>query len=141
REKLPLVVEGKLQEIPQNHALHTLATMLKKEDGVVDWREPARAIHDHVRAMQPWPGATTKLPDERVLKIVKTRVVDARVASAVERAPGIILVADKSGAIVACGERGEESIALLEAQPEGKRAMRAADLVNGRVLSSGLRLH
>ena len=140
RESLPLVVEGKLREKLQDHASHTLAPMLKKEDGAIDWRKTARALHDHVRAMQPWPGATTKMPDDRVLKILRTRVVEGHVVSTVERAPGTIVVADKSGAIVACGERGEESIAIVEAQPEGKRAMRAADLVNGRVLSPGVRL-
>jgi methionyl-tRNA formyltransferase len=140
RESLPLVVEKRLPEKPQDHAHHTLAPMLKKEDGVVDWNKGARAIHDHVRAMQPWPGASTKLADGRALKIVRTHVVEGRVLSTIDRAPGVIVVADKSGAIVACGERGDESIAVVEAQPEGKRAMRAADLVNGRVLSSGVLL-
>jgi methionyl-tRNA formyltransferase len=140
REALPRAARGELPEKPQDHAAHTLAPMLKKEDGVVDWRRPARAIHDHVRAMQPWPGATTKLADGRALKIIRTRVPEGRVVSTVERAPGVIVVADKSGAIVACGADAEESIAVIEAQPEGKRAMRAADLVNGRVLSPGVRL-
>lgn len=148
RDAVPRAVKGELAARPQDHSAHTLAPMLKKEDGVVDWTKGARAIHDHVRAMQPWPGATTKLPDSvraappsggRTMKIVRTRVVDAHVVSAVDRAPGVVLVADKSSVIVACGARGEEAIAVLEAQPESKRAMSASDLVNGRIFSLGMR--
>jgi methionyl-tRNA formyltransferase len=135
RESLIATVEGKLAIRPQDHDRATLAPILKKEDGLVDWSKPANAIHDHVRGMSPWPGAFTRM-NGKVLKIVRTRVVHDPIESLVARAPGAVLVADKHGVLVSCGEGS--AIAIIEAQPEGKRAMAAGDLVNGRVLSAGV---
>jgi methionyl-tRNA formyltransferase len=134
RESLIATVEGKLPIRPQDHERATLAPILKKEDGLVDWSKPAQVVHDHVRGMSPWPGAFTRL-NGRVLKVVRTRVVHDPIESQVSRAPGAVLVADKHGVLVSCGEGS--AIAIVEAQPEGKRAMAAGDLVNGRVLTAG----
>jgi methionyl-tRNA formyltransferase len=136
RETLLGAVEGALQPRAQDHSAATTAPMLKKEDGVLDFRRGARALHDHVRAMSPWPSATTRLAG-KTLRVLRTRVVMVPVISDVARAPGVILVADKHGAIVACGPDGGESLAIAEAQVEGKRAMSAGDLANGRVLVAG----
>ena len=140
RARLLDAVEGRLPPRPQDDAQHTLAPMLEKKDGVVDWSAGARAIHDQVRAMQPWPGATTRLPGGKTLRLVRTRPIDVQVIGGVERAPGMVILADKGGAIIACGPRAEQSLALVEAQPEGKRAMPTSDLVNGRVIGAGMRL-
>ena len=144
RQALRDVVDGKLAATPQDHHAATLAPILSKEDGIIDWRRTPQELHDHVRAMQPWPGAATTLPGgqsvRKTLKILRTRVVDARVASSATRAPGVVLVADRNGAIIACGPSGEQTLAVLEAQPEGKRVMPAADLVNGRVLAASMTL-
>lgn len=135
RAALVDAVEGRLPARPQDESLATLAPILRKEDGRVDWAKPAQAVHDHVRGMSPWPGASTTLPDGRVLRVLSTRRVDGVVAGTA--APGTLVVADKSGVFVACGEG---VVSLLEAQLEGKRAMKAGDLVNGRVLVRGVRL-
>jgi methionyl-tRNA formyltransferase len=140
RDVLPDVVEGKLAAVAQDHAAHTVARILAKEDGVVDFRKAARAIHAHVRAMTPWPSATTKLPSGKSLKVLRTRPVEQPIASSVVREPGVVLLADRSGVVVACGPRGEEAIAILEAQPEGRKASSAADLVNGRAIAAGAKL-
>lgn len=140
RDVLPAVVDGALASTPQDHAGHTVARILAKEDGAVDFARPARAVHAHVRAMTPWPGAVIKLPSGKSLKLLRTRPYDAPIASAVARAPGVVLVADRSGVLVACGPDGAETIAILEAQPEGKKGASAADLVNGRALAAGMRL-
>lgn len=134
RESLVATVEGKLPIRPQDHDRATLAPILKKEDGLVDWSKGAQPIHDHVRGMSPWPGAFTRL-NGKVLKIVRTRVIHDPIESQVAREPGAVLVADKHGVLVSCGEGS--AIAIVEAQPEGKRAMAAGDLVNGRVLAAG----
>lgn len=62
----PLVIEtlrrlgrGELKPQPQNNADATLAPILKKEDGRIDWSRPAPAIYDRIRGLQPWPGAFT----------------------------------------------------------------------------------
>ena len=131
-------IAGKLPAIPQDDARATLAPILKKEDGVIDFTRDGRALHDHVRAMQPWPAATTTLPSGKHLKVIKTRVVDAEIASSERRAPGTVLLADRGGIVVACGPEGASAIAISEAQAEGKRAMPASDLVNGRVVTAGM---
>jgi methionyl-tRNA formyltransferase len=136
RESLIATVEGKLEIRPQDDAHATLAPILKKEDGIIDWSKRAQAIHDHVRGMSPWPGATTRA-NGKTLKIHRTRVTDYDLASTVERAPGVILLADKHRVVVAAGEGAVE---IVEAQPEGKKAMPAGDLVNGRVLAVGQKL-
>ncbi len=140
RASLVDTVEGRLPIRPQDDAQATLAPILKKEDGVIDWSKPARAVHDHVRGMSPWPAATTTLPRGKLLKVLRTRASDVRIASPVERAPGVVVLADKSGVFVACGEGGAETLEIVDAQPEGKRAMAARELVPGRVLSAGIQL-
>ncbi len=140
REALADVVDGKVAPALQDHAAHTVARILAKEDGVIDFAKPARAIHAHVRAMTPWPSAVTRLADGKSLKVLRTRPVDATIASPVVRAPGAVLLADRSGVVVACGPNGEDAIAILEAQPEGRKAANAGDLVNGRVIAAGARL-
>ncbi len=140
RASLADVVEGKLPIRPQDDAHATLAPILKKEDGMVDWAKPAQSVHDHVRGMSPWPGATTKLPNGKTLKILRTRRTEHPLATGVERAPGVVLLADKSGVFLAVGPGGSETLEVVEAQPEGKKAMPATDLVHGRVLVAGARL-
>lgn len=140
RDALGDVVDGKLAATPQDHAAHTVARILAKEDGVVDFARPARALHAHVRAMTPWPAAVTKLPSGKTLKLLRTRPFESPIATAVARAPGVVLVADRSGVVVACGPDGGEAIAILEAQLEGKKAASSADLVNGRAIAAGMKL-
>src|SRR5690606_18932548 len=57
RLDLPRAVSGELVAVPQNHEEATLAPILQKEDGRLDFAKPARAVHDHVRGVTPWPGA------------------------------------------------------------------------------------
>lgn len=140
RESLADVVEGKLAIRPQDHAAATLAPILKKDDGVVDWAKPASVVHDHVRGMNPWPGASTRVDGGRLLKIQKTRRFADPVTSAAPRAPGVVLIADKHHVLVACGPTGEETLEILEAQPEGKKVLPARDLAAGRVLAVGQKL-
>lgn len=138
RDAIGDVVAGTLPLRPQDDAAATHAPILKKEDGVVDFSRSARAVHDHVRGMNPWPAATTRLPSGKVLKILRTRVVDEPIASAVDRRPGAIVLADKTAVVVACGPRGEETIELREVQAEGKKPMAARELVAGRILGPGI---
>ena len=61
REGVPKVIAGGYVPEPQDESRATLAPMLKKEDGAIDFAKSARAVHDHVRGMSPWPGAFTRL--------------------------------------------------------------------------------
>jgi methionyl-tRNA formyltransferase len=132
RSWLPSYVAGLCALVPQSQTGASVAPMLRKENGRIDWSNSGSAIHAHVRAMTPWPGAFTTAKG-RTVKVHATRVRDARQASP----PGEVLIADKACLVVACGDGCVE---LLTVQPEGKRAMRAAEWVVGRGVAQGDRL-
>jgi methionyl-tRNA formyltransferase len=129
REWLPKYIAGECALEPQDGANASTAPMLHKELGRIVWSR-ARAVHDHVRGMNPWPGAFTTSRG-RTVKVHVTRVVSGERAAA--RA-GQVLVADKSRVLVACGEA---CIELMIVQPEGRRAMSASDWVAGRGVTEG----
>lgn len=133
RKGLPTYVSGGYQPMQQDHAKATMAPMLKKEDGRIDFGKPARVVHDHVRGMQPWPGAFTTARG-KTLKVLTTRVTDVPQAGV---APGTVVFADKSRVVVACGERGLE---LSRVQLEGKKPVAAGDWFVGRGVAEGDRL-
>lgn len=110
----------------QDPAQATLAPLLKKEDGAIEWSQPALAIHNRVRGLQPWPGAQTSfrgLP----LHLWRTRCAGVPVPN---RPPGAIV--SLKPLRVACGEGALE---LLELQLEGRKRISAADFANGQRLT------
>lgn len=133
RKGLPKYVAGGYTAVAQDHAKATLAPILKKEDGRIDFAKPARAVHDHVRGMTPWPGAFTTSRG-KTLKVHATRVTDVQAGA---HAPGTVVFADKTRIVVACGERGVE---LLRVQLEGKKPISATDWFAGRGVAEGDRL-
>jgi methionyl-tRNA formyltransferase len=127
-EGLPRLERGELQPIRQDDAKATLAPMLKREDARIDWRLPAKELHDRVRAFQPWPGASCTLPDGAGLKISATALAEGAAP------PGTILKADREGLTIAAGVG---ALRLLAVQPEGRRHMPAADFLAGHPLPVG----
>ena len=79
--------------------------------------------------MTPWPGAFVRHRD-KTLKIVATHVASVSRAAT----PGTVILADKTGVLVACAEGASE---LVRVQPEGKKPMRGADWVMGRGVAEG----
>lgn len=131
---LPKVLDRTLRAVSQCESDATLAPILKKEDGLIDWGLPAKRIHDHVRGMYPWPGAFTHI-GPRTLKVHTTRV---RSFVGTEKAqPGVVIAADGNGVLVASGDG---VIEVLRAQVEGKRPLSGAELAHGRTLQAGLAL-
>jgi methionyl-tRNA formyltransferase len=130
-EALPRFMSGAAMPSPQDGARATSAPMLKKEDGLVDFAKPARAVHDHVRGMTPWPGAHARIGGRNV-KLLATRVASVVPPAGVE--PGQVILADKTRLVVACGEGAVE---LVRVQLEGKKPMRGADWVIGRGVKEG----
>lgn len=133
RKGLPKYVAGGYTPVPQDHAKATTAPMLAKEQGRIDFGKPARAVHDHVRGMMPWPGAFTTARG-KTLKVHATRVTDVPGGAPSRPSPGTVVLADKARVVVACGERAVE---LAKVQLEGKKAIAAGDWFLGRGVAEG----
>lgn len=96
---------GRLSPAPQDHASATLAPILTKEHGRIDWSKSARQVHDHARGFFPWPGAVTTSKG-KAFKVIETRVVTEATP---EARPGQVLDAPRGQLWVACG-RGALSV-------------------------------
>jgi methionyl-tRNA formyltransferase len=112
---------GQIRSVPQDHAQATLAPILKKEDGRIEFKRTATEIFNRMRGFQPWPGAYTVFKG-------KTLQVRRACQHAGRLAPGEI-AADGTRLLVGCGQN--TALELLELQVEGKRRMSAADFING----------
>jgi methionyl-tRNA formyltransferase len=130
RRWLPKYATGECTLEPQNETQASMAPMLDKEHGRIDWSKSATQVHDHVRGMSPWPGAFTALRG-RTVKVHAARLLGGARAGA--RA-GEVVVADKSRVLVACGTG---CIELVSVQLEGKRAMSGAEWSIGRGVAEG----
>jgi len=124
---------GKLSPTPQDHAAATLAPLLTKEHGRVDWSLPAQAIHAQVRGFYPWPGAHSACRG-KTLKLLETRVVTEK---GVDGDPGTVLEAPRGRLWIACGQG---ALSLERGQLEGKKALSGEELLRGRAVQVGERL-
>ncbi len=112
---------GTIQPRRQDDSQASLAPILKKEDGLVDFSRSAEEIFNRIRGFQPWPGAHTKFRDKN-LQIIKARPADPTLS------PGELhAAADRL--VVGCGHK--TSLELLELQLEGKKRTSAADFIRG----------
>jgi methionyl-tRNA formyltransferase len=130
-ETLKRLCAAELSAQPQDDSLSNYAPMMKKEDGRIDWKQPAAVVHNLVRGLDPWPGAYTQLGGE-VLKLAATSV-DANLCGE----PGTVLQADAAGVRIACGTG---ALVVGELQLPGKKRLAAADFLRGRELPSGTRM-
>jgi methionyl-tRNA formyltransferase len=124
-EALAGLAAGTLVPVPQDAARHTLAPILSREDGKIDWSRPANVIHDRLRGFSPWPGAWTTL-DGKTLKVLEATWAAA--AGLGDEPPGTAGV-DGRALSVACG--GRTALVVTRLQLEGKAAQPAADFANG----------
>jgi len=122
--------EGSLVPRPQDPARATLAPLIKKEDGLMDWRLPAPALARRVRGFHPWPGAHTRLRGRGL------RVLRAQVAAG-SGTPGGLLGVGRDGLVVACGDG--TALRVVEVQPESRDPMPAAAFAAGARLTPGER--
>ncbi len=125
------IADGRSTETPQDDSAATYAPRLTKEEGLIDWMQPARRIHDRVRGLYPWPHAYTFLGPERVILLRTVR----REETAGE-APGTILTAANGRLEVATGDG---VLAIAELQREGRRPMAAREFLAGNPLAPGSR--
>jgi methionyl-tRNA formyltransferase len=131
RQALDLLRQGRLTPSPQDHSLATLAPMLTKEHGLIDWSRPAGELHCLIRGLDPWPTAYSFLMQKR-FRFFTPEVV--RYTNGV--APGILLRADKEGLLVATGS---DAILIREIQPEGGKRMMVDAFICGHPLEPGQR--
>jgi methionyl-tRNA formyltransferase len=114
---------------PQDHSQSTLAPILNREDGHVDWTRPSLEILNRVRGFQPWPGCYGFRAGQRlhIWEATRAPVVVASLK------PGELRVIGRH-LLVGCGDASSE---LLEVQPEGKKRMPAAAFLNGNTIEAG----
>jgi methionyl-tRNA formyltransferase len=129
-ETLARLCAGTLERTPQDDAQSSYASMMKKEDGRIDWQRPAAEIHNQVRGLDPWPGAFTTVNGE-LLKLAQTSV---EVGCG---EPGRVIEAGPDGVVVACGEGG---LKISTLQLAGRKRLAAADFLRGCPLKPGDRL-
>jgi methionyl-tRNA formyltransferase len=150
-QTIPDYVAGKIRPKAQPAAGASYAPKIKKEDGRIDWNQPARTIWNRLRAFTPWPGAFTFLSKamagtpssvpsfvksqgsgealpSKMLKIWKAEVIEKSGAA------GTVLSADKNGIVVGCGQN---ALRILELQREGGRRMNAAEFLAGHPMKVG----
>jgi len=130
-EALDLIESGHVMRIPQDEQKVTFAPSISKEECVIDWSLSAGVIHNRIRGLSPVPGANTKLPDGKLLKIYQSE----KVAGEYSGVPGTVVdVMKKKGPVVMTGDG---ALCILTAKPEGKREMPGYEIVNGHYLKVG----
>ena len=121
---------GTISPRPQDHAQATLAPILRKEDGLIDFSRAAPEILNRMRGFQPWPGAYSKFRGKN-LQVWKAALSDQALSSSELKVEGGHL-------FLGCGN--DSSIELLELQLEGKKRTSASDFIRGYRPESGEKL-
>jgi len=128
--------KGKLKSARQNSQEASVAPRMKKEDGKIDWAKNPEEIDAHIRAMQPWPGAYTWIPDGQDQKMLKIfSVILSRRANG---KPGEVVEVNTHGILVAAKKGG---VLLREVQLEGRKRMTAMEYARGAGLTPGMMLN
>jgi methionyl-tRNA formyltransferase len=117
---------GTVHREKQNDSEASLAPILKKEDGRIDWSRPASEIYNRLRGFTPWPGAYTSFRGQPLL------VASAKPAEAPSIPPGVLYLHERR-LFAGCGR--QTALELLTLQPAGKKRMSADAFLNGYKLS------
>jgi len=126
-ETLRRLQANDIQPRPQDDASASLAPILKKEDGLIDFSRSATEILNRLRGFQPWPGAYTKFRG-------KTLQILTALPSAEAFQPAKLHI-HENRLLVGCGH--DTSLELLELQLEGKKRITAKDFLHGYHPSAG----
>lgn len=125
---------GTLVARAQDHGSATLAPLLRKQDGLIDWSLSAAELACRVRGFAPWPGVFT----HHAGRLLKVRRARAQAAGGADREPGSVVAISNEDVAVAC--HGGGLLQLLEVQPESRAAMSAPAWAHGLHLTAGERL-
>ena len=118
---------GELPPTAQDERLASLAPLLRKENGRLDWTRPAQELHRRVRGLAPWPGAFTYL-NGRLVKLIETAVVAGEVE------PGVLALRGSDQLVAGTGR---DLLRITTLQPEGKKPMSAAEFLRGHRDAAG----
>jgi methionyl-tRNA formyltransferase len=127
-ETIKHLKEGTLRRTPQDASLATMAPMLTKEMGKIDWSMKAQEINNLIRGLIPWPTAYTSMGGKMV-KIYRARVTSGK------GKPGAVIKAGEGRLIVATGEGALE---ILELQLEGGKRLTTAEFLRGHRIEEGI---
>jgi methionyl-tRNA formyltransferase len=130
-ETLRGLAAGKITPRPQDHSRASLAPMLKRDDGRIDWNRTAQEIYNRMRGFAPWPGAYTAFRSQTC------HVWGEPVSNEKNDAPAGTLLLEKSSLHVVCG--GTTVLRLLAVKVEGRKRVSASEFANGARLKSGER--
>jgi methionyl-tRNA formyltransferase len=140
---LPDWLAGRISAVPQPADGVTYARKLTKEDGRLDWAQPAAVLDRKIRALNPWPGAFTTLPSgtgtAELLKIWEAQSIAVSGTAPTMAVAGDVLVACGEELVVAAGATGE-ALKIRALQREGRRRMTAREFLAGAGLKPGMRL-
>ncbi|MFZ1946623.1 MAG: methionyl-tRNA formyltransferase [bacterium] len=138
-----LVASGSAPRLKQDQSQASYAPKLSKQDGRVAWSKGARAVHDHIRGVSPWPGAFSFLKGEQI-KIIESRLFEGDPASYAQplARPGegtaeqatVIAVDSARGILLSCGVG---LLWLKTLQAPGKKPTAGADFARGRRIEAG----
>ena len=128
-ETIRKIEDGTIQRKKQDDSLSNYAPMLSKELCPIDWNLSAREVHNKVRGLSPWPLATFEL-DGKVIKAHKTLLCGKAKGKAGE------VIENSKRLVVCCGDG--EAVEIVTLQPQGKKAMNAADYMRGNPIEKGV---
>jgi len=132
-ETLARLKAGTLIPRPQDHSQATMAPLLKKEDGLIDWTYPASSIANRIRGLSPWPGAYTFIGADRW---VLCRAAALSVAAGAP--PGRVTAVTKDALHVSTGDG---LLVIEELQPANSRRMAVSQYLAGHAIQPGLQFN
>jgi methionyl-tRNA formyltransferase len=132
------LAQGPVDETPQDEARVTYAARLERAESRIDWNQPAAAIHNQIRGLQPWPLAAAMLQGRRVLltRSEHFEVQSSKFEVSPSVPPGTIVEVDANALVVSCTPG---FLRIVSIQPEGRAAMSVRDFLNGRHVTAGER--
>src|SRR3989344_1744449 len=122
-------LSGKIKPKTQDHSKATFSKKIAKEDGHINWSEPAEIIERKIRAFNPWPGTFTFWGKKR-LKILETDAGTPKLSLGTSPKLSLGVVFKKNGGVAVACKDG--AILIKKLQIEGKKIQSATEFLNGR---------